>query len=203
MTMVNSTINLNRGFTLFEMVIAVAIFMVMGAIAYPSLTQVVKTGQAMNEFNQSLSELQFAVTYFSRDWVQLSSRKIRNRYGDEEHQVVINDNSIAFTRDGYSNLTQQSRAQLQRVRYRLVDKKLIREHWLSLDQGITEEPYMRVLLNEVEAFEVHLMDADGQAINTWPASGGSDTENPIALKLMIDSPHIGQIHRILEVPGEL
>lgn len=191
---------INRGFTLFELVIAVAIFMVMGAIAYPSLTQVAKTGQAVSEFNQGLSELQFAVTYFTRDWVQVSPRKIRNRYGDEEHNIVIADDEIRLTRDGYRNLTEQRRAQLQRVQYRLVDKKLVREHWLSLDQGIAEEPFSRVLLHDVVAFEIYFIDSDERAIEAWPVTT-STVGDPIALKLMIETNSIGQIYRILEVPG--
>lgn len=190
-----------KGFTLFEMVIAVAIFMVMGAIAYPGLTHMAKTGQVISESNQRMSELQFAVTYLSRDWIQVSTRKIRNRYGDEESNIVIADNSIAFTRGGRSNLTQQPRSQLQRVQYRLLDKKLVREHWLSLDQAIAEEPFAVVLLNGVDSFEVHLIDSDEKEIENWPTVGVSGTGGPIALRFVLEMADIGRIRRILEIPS--
>ncbi len=191
----------SRGFTLFEMVVAVAIFMVMGAIAYPGLTHMAKTGQVINESNQRMSELQFAVTYLSRDWAQVSTRKIRNRYGDEESNIVIADNSIAFTRGGRSNLTQQPRSQLQRVQYRLQDKKLVREHWLSLDQGIAEEPFASVLLNGVDSFEVSFIDSDEKKIESWPAVVSGGTGAPIALSLVLEMADIGSIRRILEIPA--
>ncbi len=190
-----------KGFTLFEMVIAVAIFMVMGAIAYPGLTHMAKTGQVIGESNQRMSELQFAVTYLSRDWMQVSPRKIRNRYGDEESNIVIADNSIAFTRAGLSNLTQQTRSQLQRVQYKLQDKKLVREHWLSLDQGIAEEPFATVLINGVDSFTIHLIDSDEKEIENWPTVGASGTGAPIALRFVLEMDDIGKIRRILEIPA--
>lgn len=190
-----------RGFTLFELVIAIAIFMVMGAIAYPGLTHMAKTGQIVSETNQQLSELQFAVTYLSRDWMQVSPRKVRNRFGDEESNVVIEDNRITFTRGGRSNLTGQLRSQLQRVQYRLVDNTLVREHWLSLDQGIEEEPFASVLLRDVESFEIHLIDSAEKEIETWPTIASVGTGSPIALSFSLEIAKMGTINRILEIPG--
>ena len=188
-----------HGFTLFEMVVAVGIFMVMGAIAYPGLSQLAKTGQAVGESNQRISELQFAVSYLTRDWTQVSDRKILNRYGDEESNIMIEDNSITFTRGGRSNLLQQKRSRLQRVRYRLVEKKLTREHWLSLDQGIEEDPFATVLLNNVETFEVYFIDGSEKRIETWPTTQAVGTGNPVALGFSITLDKFGQINRILEI----
>ncbi len=191
----------NRGFTLFEMVIAVAIFMVMGAIAYPGLTHMARTGQIIGETNQRISELQFAITYLNRDWTQVSPRKIRNRYGDEESNIVIEDNRITFTRAGRSNLTGQLRSQLQRVQYRLVDRALVREHWLSLDQGIEEAPFSSVLLRDVESFQIHMIDSSEKKIETWPTLESVGTGSPIALSFSLEMAEMGTIRRILEIPG--
>jgi len=193
------SVNNIKGFTLFEMVVAVGIFMVMGAIAYPGLTQLAKSGQAVGESNQRISELQFAVAYLARDWVQVSNRKIRNRYGDEESNILIEENSITYTRGGRSNLLQQKRSQLQRVRYRLFEKKLTREHWLSLDQGIEEDPFATVLLNDVEDFEVNFIDGSEKKIETWPTTQSVGTGNPVALSFSITLADFGRINRILEI----
>ena len=189
-----------HGFTLFEMVVAVAIFAVMGAIAYPGLSEMAKTGQVVGESNRRISDLQFAVAYLSRDWLQVSKRKIRNRYGDEESNILIEENTITFTRAGRSNLLQQKRSRLQRVRYSLLDKKLIRQHWLSLDQGIAEEPFTTVLLGNVEAFEVNFIDGSEKKIENWPAIESFGTGTPIALSFTLDLDYLGEIRRILEIP---
>ena len=70
-----------HGFTLIEMVIAVAIFAVMMVIAFPGLTHIAKVGDQVGQSNRRLSELQFALTYLNRDWMQVSSRKILDQYG--------------------------------------------------------------------------------------------------------------------------
>ena len=111
------------GFTLLEMVVAVAIFAIMAAIAYTGLNHTIKIGSQVSESNQRLSELQFALSYFSRDWLQVSSRKVRNQYGDEESNIVLEENSISFTHGGWPNLLQRKRSNLQRVQYLVVDNK--------------------------------------------------------------------------------
>ncbi|MCP4469605.1 MAG: type II secretion system minor pseudopilin GspJ [Gammaproteobacteria bacterium] len=189
-----------RGFTLFEMVIAVSIFALMGVVAFGGLGQMTRTGQAVTEANNRLSDLQFAVAYFNRDWAQVSPRKIRNQYGDEEHNVVIGDAGITFTRSGWSSLFGHQRSSLQRVQYLQIDDQLVRRYWRSLDQGIGEEPLQTVLLDNIEAVEIEFVDALGQPIRSWPLESGSSTDNPIVLALRLDLADIGEITRLLEIP---
>ncbi len=190
-----------QAFTLFEMVVAVAIFAVMGAIAFPGISQLAKTGHALGESNQRISDLQFAVTYFTLDWMQVSSRKVRNRYGSEEHNILIEDNTITFTRGGRSNLLQQKRSRLQRVRYSLIEGELVREHWQSLDQGIAEEPLKSVLLKNIEDFQVSFIDSSEKKIENWPTIGIVGTGSPIALLFEVELSGFGTVQRILEVSG--
>ncbi|MCP4300048.1 MAG: type II secretion system minor pseudopilin GspJ, partial [Gammaproteobacteria bacterium] len=158
----------HQGFTLFEMLIAVSIFALMGAFAFFALGQLTRNGQAVGDANDRLSDMQFAVVYFNRDWTQVSPRKIRNQYGDEESNIIIEDNVITFTRAGWSNLLQHPRSSLQRVQYLVLDNKLLRRYWRSLDQGIAEEPIQTVLLDNVESMEVEFLDVLGEPIRSWP-----------------------------------
>jgi general secretion pathway protein J len=188
------------GFTLFEMLIAVAIFAVMGVIAFGGLSQMTRTGQAIVEANDRLSDLQFAVVYFSRDWTQVSPRKIRNQYGDEESNIIIEDGIVTFTRSGWSNLLGHKRSSLQRVQYLVVDKQLVRRHWRSLDQGIGELPLQVVLLDRVESMEVELLVAQGEPIRSWPLDSSREGA-PIVLAFRLDLSDMGEITRLLEIPS--
>jgi general secretion pathway protein J len=188
------------GFTLLEMVVAVAIFAVMAGIAYGGLNQTIKTGSQVSESNQRLSELQFALSYFSRDWLQVSSRKVRNQYGDEESNIVIADNGVSFTHSGWANLLQRKRSNLQRVQYLLIDSNLVRRHWLSLDQGIGEEPFDSVLLHNVNSLEIVFIDAAEKAIESWPNELIQDGSKPIAIKISVEIAKLGQTWRYLEIP---
>ena len=189
-----------RGFTLFEMLIAVSIFAIIGVVAFGGLGQMTRTGQAVADANDRLSDLQFAVVYFTRDWTQLSPRKIRNQYGDEESNVVLDDGIITFTRSGWSNLLGRKRSNLQRVQYLVVDNQLVRRHWQSLDQGVGELPFQSVLLDDVESLEVEFLDTLEKPITIWPPESTLDAGNPIALVFRLDLSDIGEISRILELP---
>jgi general secretion pathway protein J len=189
-----------QGFTLFEMIIAVSIFALMGVVAFGGLSQMTRTGESVAAANNRLSELQFAVVYLNRDWTQVSTRAIRNQYGDEESNIVIEENVITFTRSGWSNLLAQPRSSLQRVQYLLVDNKLVRRHWRSLDQAVGEEPIQIVLLNNVESFEVEFQNAAGQPIELWPIAPGTSDSTPILLAFRLELPDMGEITRLLEVP---
>ncbi len=50
------------------------------------------------------------------------------------------------------------RSTLQRVRYRLDDGKLLREHWLVLDATLDPEPVKRVLLDGVSSLKLRFLD---------------------------------------------
>jgi general secretion pathway protein J len=189
-----------RGFTLFEMLIAVSIFAIIGVMAFGGLGQMTRTGQAVADANNRLSELQFAVVYFSRDWIQVSPRKIRNQYGDEESNIVIDDGVITFTRSGWSNLLGHKRSTLQRVQYLVLENQLIRRHWRSLDQGVAELPLEAVLLDDVESLEVEFLDALKKPIRSWPVDSALDGGKPIVLAFRLDLTDIGEITRILELP---
>ena len=190
----------SSGFTLFEMLIAVSIFAIIGVLAFGGLGQMTRTGQAVADANNRLSDLQFAVVYFSRDWTQVSPRKIRNQYGDEESNIIIDDGVITFTRSGWSNLLGQKRSTLQRVQYLVIENQLIRRHWRSLDQGIAELPLQAVLLDDVESLEVEFLDATEKAIRVWPVDSDLDGGRPVVLAFRLDLSDIGEISRILELP---
>ena len=190
----------NQGFTLFEMVIAVSIFALMGVIAFGGLGQMTRTGQAVADANDRLSDLQFAVVYFNREWIQVSPRRIRNQFGDEEPNIIIDDNVITFTRSGWSNILGHRRSTLQRVQYLLLDNKFVRRHWRSLDQGIAEQPIQTVLLENVESLEVVFQNNLGKSIEEWPLGTGSDKGEPIMLMFRLELPDMGEITRLLEVP---
>ena len=190
-----------NGFTLIEMVIAVAISLVMMAIGYTGLNHTVKTAAQVNESNLRLSELQFGLAYFNQDWIQVSARKIRNQYGDEENNIIIADNSIVFTRSGWTNLLQSQRSELQRVQYLLVENNLVRRHWRSLDQGIGEEPLATILVHDVESFEVSFINPAEDDIPDWPNEATQNVGNPIALKITLNLAQLGEIRRILEIPS--
>jgi len=190
-----------RGFTLFEILIAVSIFAVIGTIAMTSLIQVGRTGERVTQQQQLLSDIQFTLGYFGKDWSQMIDRKVRDQYGDVQSQLQLNENGLRFTRQGWSNLLQQKRSNLQRVEYRLQDNTLQRRFWPQLDQGYSEVAVEQDLLGDVEKFEVKLLTGGKDSIDHWPKNTQDTTsKKPIALQITLVVKGFGEIHRIYELP---
>ncbi len=188
------------GFTLFEVLIAVSIFALIGTIAMTNLIQVGRAGERISNAQQRLSDIQFAMAYMAKDMTQLIKRKVRDQYGDEQGQFILSENVLQFTHSGWANLLQQTRSQLQRVAYRLDDEKLLREYWLQLDQGYSEQKVKQALLDGVDKFEVRLVTKGDDKLETWPAEEGADaTIQPVAVEISMEVKDFGLVSRVFEV----
>ncbi|MBL7000599.1 MAG: type II secretion system minor pseudopilin GspJ [Gammaproteobacteria bacterium] len=193
-----------RGFTLFEILVAVSIFAVISSMTMSSLIQVGRTGEKVSESQQQLSEIQFALGYLSKDIVQMSNRKIRDQYGDEQPQLLIAENRLVFTRNGWSNLLQQPRSNLQRVQYQLVDNNFQRVYWPELDQSYTEASVTQTLLQKVEEFSVKLLTKGQESFESWPLDAqNTSAASPVAIELTLKLTGLGQVQRIYEISDAL
>lgn len=193
-----------KGFTLFEVLVAVSIFAIIGTMAMANLIQVGRTGERVSQSQQQLAEIQFALGYLGRDLAQLSNRKIRDQYGDAQPSLKISDQTLAFTRSGWSNLLQQERSNLQRVEYQLVDKILQRRYWPQLDQGYTEMKIEQSLLQNVEEFEIKLLTRGKGKLESWPIDQlNQAADKPVAIELTLELTGFGRIQRIYEIVYEL
>jgi len=190
----------SAGFTLFEILIAVSIFAVIGAITMTSLIQVGRSGEEVSKKQQKLADIQFALAYFAKDWSQQVARKVRDQYGDEQPALALHDGALSFTRKGWSNLLQQLRSNQQRVQYRLQDDVLQRRYWPELDQPYSEVVVDQALLHDVERFEARLLTRGKDKIEQWPPDAQSaSTQKPIALEITLDVKGFGEIRRIYEL----
>ncbi|MCP4077391.1 MAG: type II secretion system minor pseudopilin GspJ [Gammaproteobacteria bacterium] len=193
-----------KGFTLFEVLIAVSIFAVIGAMTMSSLIQVGRTGEQVSESQRVLSEIQFALAYLGKDITQIVNRKIRDQYGDEQSQLIIDENRLTFTRAGWNNLLQQPRSNLQRVEYVLVDDVLQRRYWPQLDQSYTEVKVEQTLLQGVDDFSIKLLTKGKEEIESWPPdTQGNSTLKPVALELSLDLLKFGKVQRVYEIANVL
>lgn len=194
-----------RGFTLFEILVAVSIFAVMGTISMSNLIQVGRTGEQVTQVQQQLAEIQFALGYIGKDLAQLSDRKVRDQYGDEQPQFEVVDNRVVFTRAGWSNLLQQPRSSLQRVEYRLQDENLQRRFWPQLDQPYIESSVEQVLLHDVEDLRIRLLTNGDEKLDSWPpdAQTQSTPPAPVALEMTLELEDFGQVQRVYELSNAI
>lgn len=193
-----------KGFTLFEILVAVSIFAVISTMSMSSLIQVGRTGEKVSDSHRLLSELQFTLGYLAKDITQIVNRKVRDQYGDEQAQLVLAENRLTFTRNGWSNLLQQPRSNLQRVEYLLEENNFQRRYWPALDQSYTDVSVTQTLLQKVDDFSVKLLTRGEETFETWPLDvQSSSAAKPVALELTLNLEGLGRIQRIYEISDAL
>nr|MBF0681931.1 type II secretion system minor pseudopilin GspJ [Pseudomonas sp.] len=143
------------GFTLLELLIAIALFALLGLGTYRMLEAVLRSDEAVRAQERILRDISRAVWAVERDLQQAAPRPIRDGYGDEQNafigQVPGLEEGAAFelTRSGWRNPTGLQRANLQRVRWRLAGDQLERLYWVVLDRDIDSEPRFQKVLDGV------------------------------------------------------
>jgi len=197
------------GFTLLELLVAVAIFAVLSAMAYGGLRNVIDNSQQTEIAMKRLQQVQLAMLKISRDLTQLTPRNIRDEYGNTSNYIVTDksgDVFIEFTRGGRRNPAEMLRSHLQRVAYKLEENTLSRLHWPHLDRTQEMQPYESVLLDEVESASVRFLDKDNEWHDEWPplnATGQADgnTAALSAIEFTVTLQDWGELVRLFMVSG--
>jgi general secretion pathway protein J len=201
------------GFTLLELLVAVAIFAVVGVLALSGYTQLQKQAEYADQRLERTREVQRAVQTITQDLAQIDPRPIREPLGESQLPAVLAQDvveyNLQFTRAGWSNTAGLPRATLQRVGYRLDQEGLWRDHWPVLDRTLTVEPVRRKLLAGVRSVTFRFMDSSRTWVDRWPATSGTIVggagpdmrQRPAAIEVTLELEDWGTIRRVVEVPG--
>ena len=191
------------GFTLFEMLIALAIFSLVSMMAGSLLYQAVEAQTRATRLGDRLIGVERGLTRVARDLAQSVARGVRDELGDKASAMRISANMIEFTRSGWSNPAQHARSELQRVRYSVEEGALQREYWDVLDRAPESTPRSQQVIDKVEwvSFEPirrsHLVDGD-------LIRHGLDVEQaPLGVRVMVSVQGYGELVRVLELPVPL
>lgn len=200
----------SRGFTLLEVMVAVAIFAVVAALAYGGFNQLSAQRDIVERNAGRTRAVTATVQRMSEDFQMLEPRPIREPLGETlEPALRVTEarvDTIAdLTRSGWTNPAGMTRSTLQRVTYRLQENKLQRAYWNALDRTLTAEPTSAVLLDKVRSVAFRFMDQNQSWHTQWPPLGYSGPDaarlRPIAVEITIDLEDWGKIVRLVEVSG--
>jgi general secretion pathway protein J len=191
------------GFTLLELLVALAVFAVIGIAAYSGLKSVLTTRASVEAETQRLNRLQMALYFIERDVEQIVARPVRDEFGQTRPalQGADSDNPLLiFTRDGWDNPLQRPRAGLQRVSYRLDGNVLLRGYWQTLDRAGDNTLNETPLLENVEAVHLRFLDQANRWQRQWPRADQTDAASaglPRALEISLQLAGWGEIIRLL------
>lgn len=200
-------LNYNRavGFTLLEILIAMAIFTLIGLASTGLLMAAIDSNDLSATRLQNLQKLQRAMLTIERDIQQAVERPVRINgevneitfYGEDEE-----DAAIALVRNGWSNPQMRlPRSTLQLVSYRIQDQQLQRLFSNYVDNVSGTEPKIRVLLEDVERFEVEFLEGvAGNGDFDW-AETYKGTVIPKAVAVTLVTTEFGEIRRVFTLTG--
>jgi len=202
------------GFTLLELVIAMAIFAIMSTIAYSGLNNVLTAKARTDEQAQQLVRLQLAFTHMGRDISQAVNRGIRDEYGEVQAPLIGRDLDgflIELTRSGWRNpipQEQRPRSSLQRIAYKIEDEKLIRATWPMLDRDQDGLIIENEMLDHVTKLEFNFLDKtnNDKWHTSWPqlepGNQDPDVSPPRAVKVIMETKYFGKLERVFAIPGQ-
>ena len=200
-------IKIMKGFTLFEVMIAVAIFGVVGTISAIGLNQLIVEVESVKQENSRLSELQMAFLTIGRDVQQTVNRPIRDIYGDNRNAFVssnVGEYKFELSKIGYRNPAKFLRSNMQRVAYLIEDNNLYRVSWPALDQFQGIEPRRRLLIKDVDALDLRFLNKEGEWITEWPPLTNeieTDPGLPRAVEVSLDLKEMEKINRVFILPS--
>lgn len=196
------------GFTLLELLVALAVFSLVSVMAYSGLRTVLQSKQQTDLHAQRIQQLQTAVLMMERDFSQFVSRPVRDEFGDESEALQATDygaHQIAFTHAGYANPTAMSRSTLQRVAYGIEEERLMRFSWPMLDRAQNSEPYQVILLDGVRELSLRYYDKNGEWQSQWPPANLDPDEAvplPKGVEVTLALTDMGEIRRLFPLFDE-
>jgi general secretion pathway protein J len=198
-----------RGFTLLEVLVAVAIFAIVGVLAMGGYNELVKQSAIVESNASRTREIQSAMHRMAQDFAMLEPRPVREPLGDTVEPALRSDtrteNLVDLTRSGWTNPAGMTRSTLQRVTYRLQDNELRRAYWNALDRTLTAEPTGAVLLKKVRTVSFRFLDQNQSWHDQWPPLGYSGPDagrvRPIAAEITVELEDWGKLVRLVEVAG--
>jgi len=196
-----------KAFTLIEVLVAMAIFAILSALAYGTLSQTLLSAEILGDRMDRLQALQRTMRLLTDDMHQLSPRAVRDELGDKFVPALTtgfqSGFAIELTRNGWNNPMVLPRSTMQRVAYRIEDDELVRYHWTVLDRTLSNEPVSVVLLDGVEGIRFRFVQADGEFTDQWPplsqAGPGNARMRPRAVEIILRLVEEGEITRLVEV----
>lgn len=198
-----------HGFTLMELLVAIFVFAIVTAIAMGGYNELAKQSEIVSAGAGRTRAVQAAIQRLTMDFSSLEPRPVREPLGDSVQPALRADARsqilAEFTHSGWSNPAGVPRSTLQRVSYRLDDKKLIRDYWVVLDRTQSAEPQSAVLIDGVTRIQLRYMDNNRTWHEQWPPLGYSAPDatrlRPIAVEINLELDDWGKLVRLVEVSG--
>jgi general secretion pathway protein J len=196
-----------QGFTLIEVLVALAIFGIMTTMAYQALGQSLSNADLLTARMDRIQAIQRTMSLVGRDLMQAAPRPVRDLLGDghiPSMRTSLNTEfALEVTRGGWPNPAGLPRGTLQRVAWRIEDDELLRYHWNVLDPTLANEPVITQMIDDVESILFRYRTAGGEWTEQWPPLGAQGVVaqriRPQVVEVVLTLTDEGELRRFFEV----
>jgi general secretion pathway protein J len=183
------------GMTLIEMLVALAIFAVLGIMGYRAASTAMESRQRVVAELQRWRDIANLVQIVEIDLSQYIERP-----GATASGVAAIANGIVLTSaDGGSQLSflklDGGGGSVRRRGYRLDGQRVLQLRWPGTDAVSSAEPH--VVLDKVTALRCAVIGVDGQRYIDWPPREVGRTMKPAAVDMELELPDVGTIRRLV------
>jgi general secretion pathway protein J len=195
------------GFTLLEMLVALAIFGLLAVMAYGGLKTVLDQQSRTEQQSEHMARLQLIYQIMKHDIEQVVPRGVRNEFGDELPSLAGGglNSGLEFTHGGWRNPAGYARSTLQRVGYGMEENRLMRWVWPVLDRAQDTEPTARPLYEGIEEIRFRYLDEANAWQEQWPpvqisSAPAQQIPLPRAVEILIDFEELGPVTWLFRMP---
>lgn len=195
----------NNGFTLLELLVALAVFSVLSVMAYSGLYTVLQTRDLTDKVADETRRLQLAFHRMGADIEQAINRPVRDTFGESQpalsggpaYNILLN-----LTRTGVYPVT-DNKSQVRRVSYQIQERNLVRQLWPAVDLADQASPEEMILITGVDDVHLRFLDNKQQWHTEWPALTKDEdtTALPRAVEISITVDGWGKLRRLYQVSG--
>lgn len=186
------------GFSLLELLVAVAVFAIVAALAWGGLETIVHARRALDRAADDLARLQRAIGRFEQDVSATLPAPWRDSQGRREPALAGTATAFettAWLADGDSP---EPAAVPRRVTWRC-DNGTLRRFAVGATPGSPRAE--RRLLEGVEGCRLRYIAEDGTRHDRWPPEGARAESLPRALELAFSLEGQGSFSRLVELPA--
>lgn len=201
-------ISKSHGYTLIEILIALAVFAILATITTSVLYNAFTTRSRVNEQSEHLNKLQLAISLMQQDTSQAVERAIRSNEMHLFPAFMGETNYLEFTRDGNANPGNiEKRSTLQRVAYVCEKGALQRRTWDRLDPINRNNHEDKLLIDHLSDCHFAYLNHDLQVLPEWLALGITLNQRrepmPKAIQVNMNLRGQGEINLLFTLPGAL